>query len=201
MEKFEQKTEQLERPEEPLQNFFESLPSHDENVYEIPRSTVDALVERGVSVEKICQEFVQRGFLLHGTGVKGITELEPRQSRCESGLPENCQRAVYASGDVRIPLFMSIVGAVSSDSKSSGYTIDVAVDDGGNSTEAIKFSCNVPIPTDIEGVVYVLPAEKFQQAGHGQSVSLETVRVAYALPIRPEDFPYPIEQVNEDEDK
>ncbi len=201
MEKFPLETEQIEGPEESLRNFFESLPSQNENVYEIPRASIDALVERGVSVEKICQEFVQRGFLLHGTGVKGITKLEPRQAWCESGRPENCQNAVYSSDEPRIPLFMSIVTAVRSNNKSSGYNISVSFDEKGVATETATFYCSVPIPPDVEGVVYILPGENFRPAGGNQLVSFDTVSVAYAIPTRKEDFMYPIELADRSENK
>jgi len=179
-----------------LQNFFEGLPEKSLNQpYRIERAALDQLIERGVSIEDLCCEFVRRGFLLHGTGVAELNILEPRQANDEGGHEENLQNAVYATSDPRIPIFMALIWGMSGTSQ---YSIISSKHEDGSCTEEVHFSATSKFPSDKAGSVYVLPKETFEVAGSDQQfVSSVPAMPLFEIPVKLEDFQYSIEEYKE----
>jgi hypothetical protein len=175
-----------------LRNFFDSLPENQSQPCRIDRETLDDLIERGVTVEDVCNEFVRRGFLLHGSGACDVAVLEPRQANDEGGYEENLRNAVYATDDPRIPIFMALRSGIEGQSQ---YSIIVSEHDDGTSSEEARFSTSFEIPTNKSGSVYVLPRDTFEAAGSdSQFTSLVPVIPAYEIPVTVRDFQYPIEK-------
>ncbi len=192
MESFEKKEVANER-ERIVRNFLESLKESNNAPTQIPRESLDQLIEQGVSVEDLCNEFVKQGFVLHGTGISGLEKLEPRQANDEGGYEENLQNAVYATDDSRIPIFMALRWGLSGTSQ---YSIFSSRQEDGQYTETARFSAASDIPSDTTGSVYVLPKDTFEVAGSdSQLISLVSVTPRFELPVMLSDFPYTIEKI------
>ena len=178
-----------------LQSFFDELPEGQSETHRITREALDQLIEQGVSVEELCDAFVQRGFLLHGTGMAELNILEPRQANDEGGFEENLKNAVYATDDSRIPIFMALRSGVSG---MSHYSITSSKHEDGLYTEEAHFSVTSKFPSDKVGSVYVLPSETFEVAGSDrQFVSSVPVVPLFELPVKLQDFQYPVEEYKE----
>ncbi len=178
-----------------LKNFFDNLPqSNNGEAYKINRESVELLESAGVTMEMFCSGFVQRGYLLHGTGAGNFAELEPRQAKDEDGTPENVRNAVYATTDPRIPIFMALISRINGRSR---YSITAVFDDGETGSEIVNFETSFSIPEDKEGYIYVLPGHTFEPAGADQFTSPVSVKPAYVIPVKLSDFLYPINKIND----
>jgi hypothetical protein len=176
-----------------LTAFFENLPEDSEGAYIIERQEIDRLIERGVSVEDICHEFVRLGFLLHGTDIT-LNVIEPRQANDEDGHPENMKNAIYATDDYRIPVFMSLSKGINGQSQ---YSITVSLENGVE-TESVSFTTNFDIPSNKVGYVHVVPNDTFEVSGSdSQFTSDVSVNPRYIIPVLLSDIPYPIEKIQE----
>lgn len=175
-----------------LDSFFSDLSEEQTQPHMIEASELNRLLERGVTIEDLCHEFVRRGFLLHGTGRLITYSLEPRQARDESGHPDNVKNAVYASDDPRVPLFMSLVSGLPGRSR---YSITTEILEDKREIESAVFETSHEISADKIGYIYVLPKETFEPAGHGQFTSDVPVVPQYIVPITISDFPYSISRL------
>ena len=176
-----------------LTAFFESFPEHTEGAYIIERQEIDRLIERGITVEDVCHEFVRRGFLLHGTDIT-LNVIEPRQANDEDGHPENMKNAVYATDDYRIPVFMSLSKGIKGQSQ---YSITMSLENGVEA-ESVSFTTNFDIPSDKVGYVHVMPSDTFEVSGSAsQFTSDVSVNPRYIIPVLLSDIPYPIEKIQE----
>lgn len=195
MKGLENSKETLDRKSKALQRFFGTIPENTGHLFSIEREALDDLIEQGVSVESVCREFVQRGFLLHGTNRANLEMLEPRQANDEGGYEENLKNGVYATSDPRIPLFVSIVKGISGRSQ---YSITGSIDPEHGFTESMSFTTTFDVPVDKIGYIYVLPSKTFEiSGGSEQLVSNVAVQPAFVLPVTTSDFPYQIEKVKE----
>ncbi len=174
--------------------FFNQLPEPSDVPYRVDRSSVDRLVEQGISLEMLLNEFVHRGYLLHGSKRMNISLLEPRQANDEGDkgkdMEENNRNAVYTSNDPRIPLFMALPKR-----GESGYSIDGFIGDDGVVTESTVFYAE-SIDTERTGSVYVVPSKNFEWAGGSQYTSTKSVVPSYEISVNLSDFQYPIEKEN-----
>jgi hypothetical protein len=192
MEGFE-KREAVSESERIVRNFIENLKESIDTPTQVSRESLNQLIEQGVSIEDLCNEFVKQGFVLHGTGISGLEKLEPRQANDEGGYEENLQNAVYATDDPRIPIFMALRWGLSGTSQ---YSIFSSRQEDGQYTETAHFSAASDIPSDTVGSVYVLPKDTFEVAGSdSQLVSLVSVTPRFELPVTLSDFPYTIEKI------
>ena len=193
MEVVHNTSEQHSQKEKALTTFFENLPESRGEVCAIERQDIERLAEQGVSVEDVCHAFVQRGFLLHGTGLAGLETLEPRQANDEGGYEENLKNAVYAASDPRVSIFMALRWNTTGISE---FSINSEHHEDGLNTESTYFATTSDIPSDTIGYVYVLPKDTFEVAGSdSQFVSLVPVHPSYEIPVTINDFQYPIEKI------
>lgn len=173
-----------------LQAFFAALPEVDpQNVAVIDRAIIDDLIEAGLSLIDLMNVFVSKGFLLHGSSVSGIDELQPRQGSEKDDIPENKRFAIYA---ITIPAVALFRGLVSGIEGSTQFSVDTHVQDNGKMEESIKFCTSFNVPEHRKGWVYVLPSSTFEEAGGPQFTSPVAVRPCYAIPVQLSDFPYEI---------
>jgi hypothetical protein len=178
-----------------LGQFFLDLPPLNvRQPFAVDHKILDSLVEAGVTVENLLQEFVRKGFFLHGSGEPNLIALEPRLAADEDDNPDNARNAVYATTDSRIPIFMALVAKLRG---RSGYSINRMNVDGESVTESVVFRTNFVIPEDKVGYIYVLPVDTFEPAGGDQFTSPEPVVAYCILPVQLADFQYPIERIEE----
>jgi hypothetical protein len=191
MQGFEDTKEQT--PQQHLAVFFDTLPRVEAGAtYRIPRQEIDSLIEKGVSVEMVASEFVRRGYFIHGSAA-GVARLEPRQSLCLSGDPDNCQTGVYGSILPSVSLFHAIKGQGRGVTGTSIHTTE----EDGIITHSVQFEADHVIPEDTKGFVYILPGDTFARAGDGgQFVSPVAVVPAYVIEVERKDFMHPIEFVS-----
>lgn len=138
-----------------------------------------------------------KNVVLHGTPLD-LGELEPRQANDKAKKFGNFS-GVYATQDSIIPIFH----AIRDKRKYRGSTqsgLRTSTDAKGNIlSREYRFAMNKEALEKApwsEGVVYILPKEKFQQGTNDQGessnefVSLEPVKPIAKLRISPADFPY-----------
>jgi hypothetical protein len=128
---------------------------------------------------------IARGFLLHGTNERRLTELRTRATGDAFGAPVT---AIFASDDAIWPLYFATVNRAH---LQHGY-INWATHVRGTSRYIFSIGADPRDPESwTDGVVHLLPADTFTRTGETRElVSAEPVRPRATLPVTPEDFPF-----------
>jgi hypothetical protein len=141
-----------------------------------------------------------QGYVAHGTGRADITVFEPRQSN-DTGWFGN-RKAVYASSDAVWAMFFAIMNRPTVPMRIVNSAISVWTD--GKLEQRYFFGAtgtSIARPDAFRnGWVYVLPDDGFEREPADSSLgfpfnshhlaSLESVRPAFRVPVRPIDFPF-----------
>lgn len=150
----------------------------------------------GKGVEEFLHNLVQDGYLLHGSSYLNKV-LEPRQAADTQGVPENEQKAVYATNIPAIALYISLVSpdAIQEQRMSFVYGCGTKHQDG---VCVPYFSADKGVESIMRpGYVYVLPPDSFvPTSGHPleeQFVSYTSVVPVMIVPTERGDFDHTIE--------
>ncbi len=140
-----------------------------------------------------------QGFVAHGTGHADINEFEPRQSN-DTGWFGN-RRAVYASSDAVWAMFFAIMNRPTIRMRIVNSAISVSLN--GQLEPRYFFGASrtaLELGAFRDGWVYLLPGVSFEREPADTSLgmifeshhlaSLESVRPAFRVPVRPNDFPF-----------
>jgi len=121
-----------------------------------------------------------RSVLLHGSNRTDIAEFVPRAQTDFWGRPA---QAVFATADGIWPLFFAVVR------RRPGLAAwNTCLQRDGRSLYFFSVSGGLEWT---DGVVYVLPRERFEQVpGSAEWMSAEAIRPLATLPVVPEDFPF-----------
>lgn len=138
-----------------------------------------------------------KNVVLHGTPLD-VDRLEPRKANDTAKKFGNLL-GVYATQDSVIPIFHAIRDKRKYAGTTQSGTLESRDDSGNVLSKKYRFAMDKDALAESpwsEGIVYILPKEKFQQGTNDQGepsnefVSLEPVKPRAKLRISPKDFPY-----------
>ena len=147
----------------------------------------------------LCWLCETQGFVAHGTGRSDIALFEPRQSNDVGWFGD--RRAVYAASDGVWAMFYAVMNrpAVSMTISNAAVSFEI----GGAFEPRYYFGASrhaVEGRAYRDGWVYLLPSEGFEREPGGtwaatrfvshHLASLEAVRPAFKVAVRPADFPF-----------
>jgi hypothetical protein len=147
----------------------------------------------------LCWLCESQGFVAHGTGSADIALFEPRQSN-DVGWFGN-RKAVYAASDGIWAMFFAVMNRPAVPMTISNAAVNIEMDGAfepryffGASRHAVEGRAYR------DGWVYLLPGERFEREPGGtwagvrfeshHLASLEAVRPAFRVAVRPQDFPF-----------
>lgn len=128
-------------------------------------------------VVEFLESMLRQGYCLHGSPIKIEGCIEPKQAHCDSGRPEGCLKALYATRDDLRPaclraLFSKLDPFRDSYSSYSGESDGLLTVKGENTTFR-------------PGYVYVLPTSTFVESGE-EYISFEPVLPHLVVRVTPD---------------
>jgi hypothetical protein len=184
-----------------------SLEPHRDHFERVLHDALETGVARGLEVPVwafLCWLCDERGYVAHGTGRDDIAVFEPRQSN-DVGEFGN-RKAVYASSDGVWAMFFAIMNRP--EVPMTVVNAAVRADLNGRLEHLYFFGASrhaVQERAYRDGWVYLLPDAGFERQPGGEAfgvryethhcANLETVRPAFRVAVRPEDFPF-LEQIH-----
>lgn len=161
---------------------------------------------QGESVWDVCQKFTDTGYVLHGSPSK-IELLEPRPAE-DVSKEFGTDTAVFAVRSPASAIFSAIIDRrvlpESADRRVKMYHLR-EIDDHDNEKVETYYAISKALKNAKAirgGWVYVLPNKTFiNDLGSSECKSYQAVKPKVAIPVKPEDFPFEIHILPEEESK
>jgi hypothetical protein len=139
-----------------------------------------------MKIENILQEYLNNGYLLHGSQRCIEGELKPCQA-CDSSKEEGNLCGVYATNEIAVAIFKAVARRPEQKSSLMGWDFD------GNVKKF--YGANIALA---DGYVYILPTDNFKpvQGDDSEFVSVSSILPQAVVKINPKIFKEYIEKNN-----